>query len=101
MFEQQEPNESRGASITVKEVLDRNADRIDSELADEPEIKARLMAAMGKLYHSLGFYQDAEPLMRGALDLKRTALGEDDLPHGSYVQKRAERNWYAPHAEGK
>jgi hypothetical protein len=32
--------------------------------------------------------------------LKWTIRTEDDLPHGSYVQKRAERNWYAPHAEG-
>ena len=29
--------------------------------------------------------------------LKWTIRTEDDLPHGVYVQKRAERNWYAAH----
>jgi hypothetical protein len=31
--------------------------------------------------------------------LKWTIRTEDDLPHGSYIQKRAERNWYAGYQE--
>ncbi len=77
MFEEQDPSQSRGATITVKEVLDRNAARIEQALGDEPEIKARLMQSMGELYLSLGLYREAEPLLEGALSSQRAVLGDD------------------------
>jgi hypothetical protein len=49
MFEINDPSEARGRSITAKEILDRAAERIRSEMADRPAQKARLLEAIDAL----------------------------------------------------
>ncbi len=68
LFEVSDPSESRGNSITVREVLDRGAQRIDSELQEQPEIQAELMATIGSVYGNLGLYEQGETLIQRALD---------------------------------
>jgi non-specific serine/threonine protein kinase/serine/threonine-protein kinase len=75
LFEIVDPGEARGRTITAKEVLDRGAARIRGELAEEPELQARLMETMGTTYRSLGLYGDAMPLLEGALDVQSRAHG--------------------------
>jgi serine/threonine-protein kinase len=41
------------AQITVREVLDREAPRIERELADQPEVQATLLGAIGRVYEGL------------------------------------------------
>jgi serine/threonine protein kinase/tetratricopeptide (TPR) repeat protein len=77
MFEINDPGEARGRSVTAKEILDRAAKRIQSEMADRPAQKARLLEAMGKVYRSLGLYQDSQPLLESAVANQKAAQGED------------------------
>jgi non-specific serine/threonine protein kinase/serine/threonine-protein kinase len=77
MFEINDPGEARGRAITAKEILDRAAARIATEFAARPAQKARLLEAMGKVYRSLGLYQDSQPLLESAVDNQRAALGEN------------------------
>jgi eukaryotic-like serine/threonine-protein kinase len=77
MFEINDPSEARGRTITAKEILDRAADRIRAEMADRPAQKARLLEAMGKVYRSLGLYQDSQPLLESAVVSQKAAQGED------------------------
>jgi len=69
MFEQSQPERTRGETITVKEVLDSAARDLEPELAEQPEIRARLAASMGELYRGLGLYAEALPLFDGAAAL--------------------------------
>ena len=69
MFATQEPDRARGEQVTVREVLAQEVSRLESELAGEPEVRARLLQAMGGLYRSLGLYPEAEPLLEEALGL--------------------------------
>ena len=78
MFEQQDPRFSRGESITVKEVLDGEARRIEGELAGEPGLRSHLMQTMGRVYQSLGLYDEARPLLDQAVELARSTYGEED-----------------------
>jgi tetratricopeptide (TPR) repeat protein len=71
LFEVSDPSEARGREITAAEILQAGATRIDLELRDEPEIQARLLETMGKVYTSLGALNDAEPLLRRSLDARR------------------------------
>jgi len=73
LFEVSDPSESLGNSITAREILDKGAERIETELADQPEIQATLMDTMGTVYTSLGLYEPAVSLVGQALE-KRTAL---------------------------
>ena len=75
LFEVSDPSESLGNTITAREILDKGAERIDSELVDQPEIQATLMDTMGTVYKSLGLYPQAERLVDQALDKRVDLFG--------------------------
>jgi non-specific serine/threonine protein kinase/serine/threonine-protein kinase len=75
LFSVSDPGEARGGSITAREVLDKGVQRIQTELADQPLVQARLMVTMGQVYQGLGLYERAESLQRSALALRQRLLG--------------------------
>lgn len=76
MFEVSDPSEARGNTITVREILDTGAQRIDRELVDQPVIQATLMQTIGDVYESLGLYAESGDLLQKALDLRLAELGQ-------------------------
>jgi len=78
LFEVVDPGESRGNTITAREILDRGAQRIDSELGDQPEVQSALMGTMGTVYRSLGLYAQATPLLERSLERRIEAFGDQD-----------------------
>jgi tetratricopeptide (TPR) repeat protein len=81
LFEVSDPSEARGKEITAAEILQAGAARIHRELEAEPEIQARLLETMGKVFTSLGVFEEAEPLLRESLQKRRAlpATPERDL----------------------
>lgn len=79
LFSIPNPSESRGESVTAREMLDRGVEKIDHGLETQPELRADLMDTMGQVYRSLGLYKQARKLLEGALSLNRQTLGNDDL----------------------
>jgi tetratricopeptide (TPR) repeat protein len=81
LFEVSDPSEARGKDITADEILQAGAARIDRELEAEPEIRARLLETMGKVYTNLGALDEAEPLLRQSLRQRRAlpAGAEEEL----------------------
>lgn len=79
LFTVSDPGESRGNTITARELLDRGVSDIRDELTDEPAVRARLLSVMGRVYHRLGLFEDARPLLEEALTLRRGLGGADDL----------------------
>jgi tetratricopeptide (TPR) repeat protein len=77
LFEVSDPSEARGRTITAREVLDRGVERIETELADQPEIRGRLLHTMGRVYRDLGLYESSGPLLEEALDNRRELYGDD------------------------
>ena len=84
LFEVADPSEARGRSITAREVLDRGAERIRTELDDEPEVQAALMNTIGTVYHGLGLFDEAEPLLRDAVARRRASGDRRDLRQSLY-----------------
>ena len=78
MFEVSDPSESRGNTVTAREILENGAARIQKELADQPEIQATLMHTIGDVYRSLGLYSESGQLLRDALTKRRTTYGDDN-----------------------
>ncbi len=74
LFENADP--ARGPQVTARELLDQGAARINTELADQPEVRAELMDLMGSVYLDLGLTEDADPLLRVSEDLRRAQFGE-------------------------
>lgn len=74
-----EPNQAQGGAVPVKEVLDTGVKKIATGLGDQPEVRAAVLDAMGGAYFILGLYDDAEPLLIQALELRRQTLGPIDI----------------------
>ena len=74
-FKVSDPSESRGNSVTAREILDRGASRVAEELEGQPVVQAALMDTIGRVYQSLGLYISARPLLENALSTRRRALG--------------------------
>jgi tetratricopeptide (TPR) repeat protein len=56
--------------ITALTILARSAERAETELADQPEIQARLVTTIGRAYNNLGLFNEARLL----LESSRTTL---------------------------
>jgi tetratricopeptide (TPR) repeat protein len=79
LFKIFDPSEARGNTVTAREMLDKGAVRIDSELAKEPAIQATLMDTVGTVYMGLGLFAQARPLIDGAVAKRRALQGLDPL----------------------
>jgi tetratricopeptide (TPR) repeat protein len=73
LFRVSDPSESRGNSLTAREVLDKGAARVQTQLAKQPQIQATLMDTLGTVYMGLGLFGEAEPLLQSAV-AKRQVL---------------------------
>jgi tetratricopeptide (TPR) repeat protein len=79
LFEVSDPSEALGNTITAREIMDRGAQRIETELSAQPAIQATLMGAMGAVYTSLGLYEQAAPLLQSSLDKLLEVYGGQHL----------------------
>lgn len=77
LFQLADPDENKGNSITVRELLDKGAQEIESTLHGEPQIRASLMATMGQAYKGLGLYAPARKLLEEAVVLRRDSGAAD------------------------
>jgi non-specific serine/threonine protein kinase/serine/threonine-protein kinase len=93
LFTETDPSNTRGEAVTVREVLDRGADRVRDELASEPVVQARLEQTIGDVYDALGLYDRAEPLHRSAFETLERELGADDPSTESASSALASALW--------
>jgi tetratricopeptide (TPR) repeat protein len=71
-----DPEQARGRQVTVLEVLDHAAQRIEMELPDEPIVAAALRYTIGLTYHGLGAYEQAEAHLRATVGVRKEVLGD-------------------------
>lgn len=79
LFEVSDPSEALGDTITAREILDKGAEKIKEDLKDQPEVQATLMITMGKVYQSLGLYDNAIPLIDSAIAARRKIFGNENI----------------------
>src|SRR5262245_48189385 len=79
MFEASTPEQSKGRDISARELLQRGAARIRTELASEPPLEARLLATIGGVYTKLGLYAEARSILDEAVALARSVGAGDDV----------------------
>lgn len=75
LFKIADPSQSRGNSITAREVLDRGAERIAQTEWSDPRVQSRLISIMGEVYAGLGLSEDAHQLYEQAWRLRETHHG--------------------------
>jgi serine/threonine-protein kinase len=69
VFHVMDPNQSRGGTVTARELLDGAVQRIPAELGGQPDVAARVLHALSDTYAGLGLYDEATAMMEDALGL--------------------------------
>ena len=67
IFRLADPSQKTGTQVTARELLDRASQEVETGLAENPDLQARMMAAMGKAYANMGFYGRSESLLQKSL----------------------------------
>jgi eukaryotic-like serine/threonine-protein kinase len=67
IFRLADPSQKTGNQVTARELLDKASQEVETGLAQNPELQARMMAAMGKAYMNLGLYGRSESLLEKCL----------------------------------
>jgi non-specific serine/threonine protein kinase/serine/threonine-protein kinase len=75
LFEVSDPGHARGETITAREILDEGAARIEGRFADQPALQGRFQRAIGRVYRTLGLYEDSEPLLVQAVERLQASHG--------------------------
>ena len=79
LFRVSDPNRTAGTTLTAREILDRGAAQVRTDLAGQPLAQARLMDTLGRVYDGLGLYEQAQPLLESALATRLKLLGRENL----------------------
>jgi tetratricopeptide (TPR) repeat protein len=69
------PARAQGRQVTVREALDEASRTLGASLAGKPGVEAAVRSTIGYTYRSLGLYEEAEPHLRSALELRKRDLG--------------------------
>ena len=78
LFRVSDPGESRGTTLTAREILDRGTRRVTTELTAQPALQSRMMQVLGTVNSSLGEYTRARTLLEEVLRIRERELGPDD-----------------------
>ncbi|HXW05119.1 MAG TPA: serine/threonine-protein kinase, partial [Vicinamibacterales bacterium] len=78
LFEVADPALANPADITARELLDRGARRVETDLAKQPEVQAEMLLLLGRIYRELGVFDRAQPLLQRSLELRETSRWPDD-----------------------
>jgi serine/threonine protein kinase len=78
MFKVPDPSETRGNSVTAREILDKASSDIGKGLAQDPEVQSQMMHEMASTYSNLGLYARAHDLAQRALDARMSLHGAQD-----------------------
>ena len=85
MFQLADPNQTQGEEVTARELLDRGAEQIQLDLAEQPELLSEMLVVVAGVYQQLGLLnQEAEKLDRvlsllDSLDLRNSPVYADAL----------------------
>ncbi|HEU4655385.1 MAG TPA: tetratricopeptide repeat protein [Steroidobacteraceae bacterium] len=89
VFSAADPLHNLGQEPTARSLLDQAAQRIQSDLDQQPAVRARLLEAIGRSYRRLGAPEGAIPYLQSALDLLRGLPGTGDERIGSVLTELA------------
>jgi eukaryotic-like serine/threonine-protein kinase len=78
MLSSANPDQTKGAEYTVRQLLDNFSAGLGNQFSEQPEVEAAIRGVIGKAYWRLGVLDRAQVHLKGALDLRRKVLKPDD-----------------------
>jgi len=75
LFHAADPNSAGGEEITARALLEEGARQLDDEAVEDPEVRAAMLAAIGRSFRQLGRYDDARRHLERAVSAHRSLGG--------------------------
>jgi serine/threonine-protein kinase len=77
LFAAADPDQSLGAEVTARQLLDAGVAELERGLTGEPEVQAALFDTVAQIERRIGRYDSAERLARGAVERRESLAGAD------------------------
>ena len=77
LFKEADPRQRGSEPMSITDMLDRGAERVRRELAEQPELQASLLATIGESYHNMWDLQRARDMLQSVLPELEEKLGAD------------------------
>lgn len=77
IFKVSDPDEGGSHGVTAREVLDKAAVDIDSNLSEDPPLQAQMLNVMGRAYLNLGLFSRAESLFKKGIEASKVYTGQE------------------------
>ena len=78
LLEEGNPERKQGA-VSIEDLLERGERKLRIELADEPEVRSRLLLTVGRAVHAVGDYDRALSLYDESLALREELFGRNSF----------------------
>jgi len=78
LFEQIDPDRYVGSAPTVRDLLERGSQRLNRELAQQPELRAEMQALLGQVFDQLSLFKEGEAHWRPAVETRQALFGPGD-----------------------
>jgi len=72
-------NRANPNGLTVQGLLDTGAERVQKDLAGQPDAQAEILTVLGRIYRRVGMYDKAQRLLEQALASGRAAFGPEHV----------------------
>jgi len=89
VFSAADPFINSGKEPTARALLDQAARNIQGDLSQQPEVRARLLEAIGRSYRRMGQPERAVAYLQDSLRIQRQLLQKDDASLGSVITEIA------------
>jgi serine/threonine protein kinase len=89
-----DPDRAKGHEVTVMEVLDNAAKKLEGKFKDAPSIEASICDTLGTTYMKLGKYKAAESHLERAIKLRQSQFGEE---HPDTLESMFKLGWLYEH----
>jgi len=92
VFQHATPNHPGNQDITAQQILEQGTEYIQTEVKDQPDIKAPLTQSIGMIYLHLGEYDKAKTLLQEALRLHENNSPSDSRQWAASLNSWGEYN---------
>ena len=89
IFQGADPAQAAGREVTLRQVLDEGAERVQRDLASEPAVQGELLTVLAGVYKELGITERAAPLTDQALAIHERLYGADSAPVATNLRQKA------------
>ncbi|MCH8150401.1 MAG: tetratricopeptide repeat protein [Planctomycetes bacterium] len=81
MLESADPKGGSPSEMTIRELLDDIAARIETDLADQPHVAAAVHSSVGNTYRNLALFEKAEVHLRASVEAARSSVGVEHVDY--------------------